>query len=78
MPRAGYKPDPETFEIVDWIIERVHFELAAVTRTSIDGADAQGSTEYLEDAFLQHPADTQSIVTRWRRLGRDPGTVNLS
>ena len=78
MPRTGYEPNAKTFEVVEWIAERMDLQLAAVTGTRIDGANAQCATQHRENARLQRFGDTQGFVGRWRQLGSDSRAMNLT
>jgi hypothetical protein len=62
VPRACYEPDAEPFDIVEWIIERLNFQLAAVARSGIYGSNAQRPTEDIENARLQCVHDSQRLV----------------
>ena len=46
VPRTCYKPDTLAFDIVEWIIERVDLQLAAVAGSGINGSNAQRAAEY--------------------------------
>jgi hypothetical protein len=45
MPGRGDKAQPEPLEVIERIVQRVDFELAAVTRAGIDLADRQAAAE---------------------------------
>jgi len=78
VPRAGYEPNSQTFEIVEWIAERMDFQLTTVAGTSVNGANAQGATQYRENALLQRRYDTQRFISRWRQLGSNSRAMNLA
>jgi hypothetical protein len=52
VSRARYEPDAEALDIVEWIIERLNFQLATVARSGIYGSNAQRPTEDMENARL--------------------------
>ena len=78
MPRAGDESDTETFEIVEWVAERMDLELATVAGTRVNGANAQCTTQHSENALLQPCCDTQGFVGRWRQLGGNSRAMNLT
>ena len=45
MPRGSDEAKPETFEVVERVIERVDFQLAAVTGAGIDRANGKAAAE---------------------------------
>ena len=48
MPRAGNEFDPDAFEVVVRIVERLDFQLASITRTGIDMANTKGTAQNLQ------------------------------
>jgi hypothetical protein len=78
MPRTCHKPDTEPFDIIEWIVERMDFQLAAVTGAGIDGSYTKRTAEYFENARLQRVNNTKRVVTWRRRLRDDSGATDLA
>ena len=53
MPRTRDKPDAQSFDIVERIIERMDLQLATVAGPRVDGSNTQRAPEYIENARLQ-------------------------
>ena len=53
MPRAGNEFDPDAFEVVVGIIERLNFEFASIAGTGIDVANAESAAQNLQQIFLK-------------------------
>lgn len=68
MARAGNEADPEAFQIIDRIVERLDFELTAVARARVDMADTQRTAEHGANALRQPRANAQGVVRGRRRL----------
>jgi hypothetical protein len=68
MPRACDKTDTQPFDIIEWITDRVDFQLAAVTGAGVNGPNTECAAEYFEYARLQHVSNPQRVVTRRRWL----------
>ncbi len=62
MARARDEFDAEAFEVVDGLLERLNFELAAVARARIDLTDAERATEQCADLGVQMLGDAQRVV----------------
>jgi hypothetical protein len=72
MPRTCNKSDTQSFDIVEWITERVDLQLAAVTGAGVNGPNTESSAQYFENARLQRVGNTQRVVTRRSWLRDDP------
>ena len=64
MARRRDKTQAQTFQVVERVIERVDFELAAVTGTGVDLADRERTAEL----------GARKSVNTFRQLG-EPGLV---
>jgi hypothetical protein len=78
MSGACDKPNAESFEVVDGIVECVNFELATVTRAGVDVANTERTTEHGTNVILQAIANTQAFICLRRWLGDDADRCNLT
>jgi thiamine monophosphate synthase len=72
------KPDPETFEVIERIVERVDFKLAAIARTGIDVANAERAAEDGANMILQGIALAQALIRRRRSLRDNADRCDLT
>src|SRR6185312_11760653 len=77
VPGTRHEADAEALEVVERIVERVDFQLAAVAGAGVDVPDAERPAEQGADALLQGLADAQAVVRLRRGLGGDPNDRNL-
>ena len=72
MTRRCDDPQPETFEIIEGIVERMNFKLATVAGAGIDLADRQAAAEQASRGavHLLGQFSEGGIVGLRRRLGQ--------
>ena len=72
MARRGDEAQPEAFEIVEGIVERVDFQFAAVAGAGVDLADRQRAAEPLAggDVDLRRERGQRDFVRLRRRFGQ--------
>jgi len=61
VPRARNEFDPNTFEVVIGIVERLNLEFASITGAGIDMADAECAPQDIQQISLESLDD-------WKRL----------
>jgi len=78
MPRTGYEPDTQPFDIIVWIAERMDLQLAAVAGPGVNGPNTERTAEYFQNARLQSVNNTQRVVTLRRWFSDDPCAADLA
>ncbi len=71
MTRRGNEAEPEAFEIIECILQRVDFQLAAITGAGIDLADRERAAKATPGCTVNAPCQfgKRRIVDRRRRFG---------